>query len=155
MTDKIKKWLIRRSEGVKKLEKSEKVLIVILMIILIIGVVINNNFYLAISFFGFLLLAVLLRLIVVFLKTINKNKDKILQNNIIYVLLSEAEFVKEYFYYLVIWPIIYFSLYLYSNIPEERHFMAILLLLVLGISLAILGIKLSEKISSIFKQKLS
>lgn len=99
MTDKIKKWLIRRSEGVKKLEKSEKVLIVILMIILIIGVVMNNNFYLAISFFGFLLLAVLLRLIVVFLKTINKNKDKILQNNIIYVLLSEAEFVKEYFLY--------------------------------------------------------
>ena len=155
MTDKIKKWLIRRSEGVKKVEKSEKVLLIILMIILIIGVVMNNNFYLAISFFGFLLLAVLLRLIVVFLKTINKNKDKILQNNIIYVLLSEAEFVQDYLHYLVNWPIALFSLFLYSNIPEEKHFMAILLLLILVISLVILEIKLSEKISSIFKEKLS
>ena len=155
MTDKIKKWLIRRSEGVKKVKKCETVLLIILTITFIIGVIANNDFCLTISFFGFLLLTVLLRLIVIFLETINRNKDKILQNNIIYVLLSEAEFVKEYFYYLVIWPIIYFSLFLYSNIPEERHFMAILLLLVLGISLAILGIKLSEKISSIFKQKLS
>ncbi len=154
MTDKIKKWLIRRSKDVKKVEKIEKVLLIIVTITLIIGAVANNDFCLSISFLG-LLLAVLLRLIVVFLETINKNKDKLLQNNITCTLLSEAEFVQEYFHYLVIWPIVFFSLFLYSNIPAEKHFIAILLLLVLGISLAILEIKLSEKLSSIFKQKLS
>lgn len=155
MTDKMKKWLIRRSEGVKKVKKCETVLLIILTITFIIGVIANNDFCLTISFFGFLLLAVLLRLIVAFLETINRNKDKILQNNIIYVLLSGAEFVQDYLHYLVNWPIALFSLFLYSNIPEEKHFMAILLLLILVISLVILEIKLSEKISSIFKEKLS
>ena len=154
MTDKIKKWLIRRSKDVKKVEKIEKVLLIIVTITLIIGAVANNDFCLSISFCC-LLLAVLLRLIKIFLKAINKNKDKLLQNNITCVLLSEAEFLQEYLHYLVNWPIVFFSVFLYSNIPEERHFVAILLLLVLVISLVILEIKLSEKISSIFKQKLS
>ena len=154
MTDKIKKWLIRRSEGVKKVDKTENGLLIISTITLIIYGITNYLFFLCIGLLS-LLLALLLRFIVIFLEAINKNKEKLLQNKIIYIVLSEYKFVQDYFYYFVKWPIMTFSIALFFNIPEERHFIAILLLLVLFISLWILEIKLSEKISSIFKQKLS
>lgn len=130
MTDKIKKWLIRRSEGVKKVKKCETVLLIILTITFIIGVIANNDFCLTISFFGFLLLAVLLRLIKIFLKAINKNKDKLLQNNITCVLLSEAEFLQEYLHYLVNWPIVFLNKNCHNLYPTyEFHMLGLLILI--------------------------
>ena len=129
MTDKIKKWLIRRSKDVKKVEKIEKVLLIIVTITLIIGAVANNDFCLSISFCC-LLLAVLLRLIEIFLKAINKNKDKLLQNNITCVLLSEAEFLQEYLHYLVNWPIVFLNKNCHNLYPTyEFHMLGLLILI--------------------------
>lgn len=154
MTNNFKKWLIRKSEKVNKLTKIKKVVSIILLLILIIWLFIDSIILIKIWWIIFLL-AIIMELIEDLLNCINRNKKIILQNKMYNVLLSDQRFIGEYFNYIFVWPIIWLSLSISSNIPEKNFAINIVMLIVLVISLFVLETKLSEKISDIFKQKLS
>lgn len=168
MTDKIKKWLIRRSENRERIEKITKffakssvILLLLVIILSVIGEFIVSSIIIdGICTIVFLILIMsmvayaVLDLIETFLSAINRNKEIILSNYMIFILLSDESFVIDFGMYLICIPIIVFIENFFYNIGFNLLVVAILSIISF-ILIEVLVIILSEKISNYFKKKLS
>lgn len=156
MTNKIKQWLIRRSKDVKKQTGINEVLLIIGVTLHVTGTVSDNIFAIGTGLLV-MILAILLELIGVLFYTVNRKRDILIVNKMFFVLLSDEKFVFEYSFYLVIFPIISYTLCLGYNMLNENMIIGIILLILLVllyIFLLFLNAMVSEKISNIFKKKL-
>lgn len=167
MTDKIKKWLIRKSEKRERIEKITKlfakssVILLLLVIILSVigGFIVSSIIFDCIYVIALFILImsmvafVVLDLMETFLSAINRNKEIILSNYMIFVLLSDESFVSDFGVYLI-WILIIFILKFFYNIGFNL-LIVIILSIISSILIAVLTIILSKKISNYFKKKLS
>ena len=172
MTNNRKKWLIRISEKREKIARKEIYFIasflmslfaICILFIIEDAIKLHTNLpkiFIIIDIFVLSIMTISILMIIIwnfikiFLMLIHENKEILLSNHLVFVLLSEEVLVKYLFNYIIACPLLVLAMIIILMLRLNFIVMSILTIISL-ILLAVLATIFPKKISTYFKKKLS